>query len=183
MIVGGGNSAGQAAVALAAAGHRVHIAVRAPALAASMSSYLLERIARDDMISVYVQTEVAELQGERQLESVTLGGKGSTEPTIIQTHHLLAMIGAEPHTDWLPKELARDAKGFILTADALPAGVRHNQEWSTLGRAPYLCETSLPGVFAAGDVRSGSVKRVAAAAGEGSMAVRLVQQYLGLVAA
>jgi thioredoxin reductase (NADPH) len=183
IIVGGGNSAGQAAVALAGAGHRVFIAVRAAALAASMSTYLLERISRDELISVSVETVVAELHGERQLESVTLRGKGSRQPMNVKTHYLLAMIGAESHTEWLPNELARDGKGFICTADAVPAAVRHNPEWSALDRAPYLYETSLPGVFAVGDVRSGSVKRVAAAAGEGSMAVRLVQQYLGLIAA
>jgi thioredoxin reductase (NADPH) len=101
----------------------------------------------------------------------------------VQTHYLLAMIGAQPHTEWLPPELARDDKGFILTGDAVPPAFRHSHEWSALGRAPYLYETSMPGAFAAGDVRAGSVKRVAAAAGEGSMAVRLVQQYLALVPA
>jgi len=101
----------------------------------------------------------------------------------VQTHYLLAMIGAEPHADWLPPELARDEKGFVLTGDGVPPAFRYSHEWSSLGRAPYLYETSLPGAFAVGDVRAGSVKRVAAAAGEGSMAVRLVQQYLGLVPA
>jgi len=183
VIVGGGNSAGQAAVALASAGHQVHIAVRSPALAASMSTYLLDRITRDDRISVHVQTTVSELRGARQLESVVLRSRDSAEPTTVQTHYLLAMIGAQPHTEWLPPELARDERGFILTGDAVPFAFRDNHEWSALSRPPYLYETSLPGVFAAGDVRAGSVKRVAAAAGEGSMAVRLAQQYLGLVPA
>jgi thioredoxin reductase (NADPH) len=183
IIVGGGNSAGQAAVALADAGHQVHIAVRGPALAASMSTYLLDRITRDERICVHVETVVSELHGARQLESVVLRSRGSAKPTAVQTHCLLAMIGAQPHTDWLPPGLARDGKGFILTGDAVPPALRHSQEWSALDRAPYLYETSLPGGFAAGDVRAGSVKRVAAAAGEGSMAVRLVQQYLGLVRA
>jgi thioredoxin reductase (NADPH) len=183
IIIGGGNSAGQAAVALAGAGHQVHIAVRSPALATSMSTYLLDRITRDKRICVHVETVVSELHGARQLESVVLRSRGSAKPTTVQTRFLLAMIGAEPHTEWLPPELARDEKGFILTGDAVPPAFRHSHEWSALGRAPYLYETSLPGVFAAGDVRAGSVKRVAAAAGEGSMAVRLVQQYLGLVPA
>ena len=183
IIVGGGNSAGQAAVALAGAGHQVHIAVRGPALAASMSTYLLDRITRDERISVHVETVVSELHGARQLESVVLRSRGSAKPTTVQTNYLLAMIGAQPHTKWLPPELARDEKGFILTGDTVPPAFRHSHEWSALGRAPYLYETSLPGAFAAGDVRAGSVKRVAAAAGEGSMAVRLVQQYLGLVPA
>jgi thioredoxin reductase (NADPH) len=98
-------------------------------------------------------------------------------------YYLLAMIGAQPHTEWLPPEVARDQKGFILTGDAVPPAFRDSHEWSALGRILYLYETSLPGVFTAGDVRAGCVKRMAAAAGEGSMAVRLVQQYLGLIPA
>jgi thioredoxin reductase (NADPH) len=183
VIVGGGNSAGQAAVALAGAGHQVHIAVRGPALAATMSAYLLDRITRDERICVHAETVVGELHGSRHLESVVLRSRGPAEPTTVQTHYLLAMIGAEPHTGWLPPELARDEKGFVLTGDGVPPAFRYGREWSALGRAPYLYETSLPGAFAVGDVRAGSVKRVAAAAGEGSMAVRLVQQYLGLVPA
>ena len=183
VIVGGGNSAGQAAVALTSAGHQVHIVVRGPALAASMSTYLLDRITRETRICVHIDTVVGELNGARQLESVVLYSRGSAEPTTVPTHYLLAMIGAEPHTEWLPPDLTRDDKGFILTGDAVPPAFRHSHEWSALGRAPYLYETSLPGAFAVGDVRAGSVKRVAAAAGEGSMAVRLVQQYLALVPA
>jgi thioredoxin reductase (NADPH) len=183
VIVGGGNSAGQAAVALAGAGHQVHIAVRGAALAASMSTYLLDRITRDERISVHVEAVVSKLNGARQLESVVLRSHRSAEPTTVHTHYLLAMIGAEPHTEWVPPEFARDEKGFLLTGDAVPPAFRHSPEWSALGRAPYLYETSLPGAFAVGDVRAGSVKRVAAAAGEGSMAVRLAQQYLGLVPA
>ena len=120
VIVGGGNSAGQAAVALADAGHQVHTAVRGPALAASMSTYLLDRITRDGRICVHVETIVSELHGARQLESVALRSRGSAEPATVQTHYLLAMIGAEPHTEWLPPEVARDKKGFILTGDAVP---------------------------------------------------------------
>ena len=183
IIVGGGNSAGQAAVALAGAGHQVHIAIRGPALAASMSTYLLDRITRDERICVHTETVVSELHGARQLESAVLRSRGPAKPTTVQTNYLLAMIGAEPHTEWLPPELARDEKGFILTGDTVPPAFRHSHEWSALGRTPYLYQTSLPGAFAVGDVRAGSVKRVAAAAGEGSMAVRLVQQYLGLVPA
>jgi thioredoxin reductase (NADPH) len=183
VIVGGGNSAGQAAVALADAGHQVRLAVRSRGLATSMSTYLLDRITRDERIFVHVETVVSELHGARHLESVVLRGRGSAKLTTVQTHYLLAMIGAAPHTEWLPPELARDERGFILTGDAVPPAFRHSHEWSALGRAPYLYETSLPGAFAVGDVRAGSVKRVAAAAGEGSMAVRLVQQHLGLVPA
>ena len=161
----------------------MHIAVRGPALAATMSAYLLDRITRDGRICVHAETVVGELHGTRHLDSVVLRSRGPAEPTTVQTHYLLAMIGAEPHTGWLPPDLARDEKGFVLTGDGVPPAFRHSHEWSALGRAPYLYETSLPGAFAVGDVRAGSVKRVAAAAGEGSMAVRLVQQYLGLVPA
>ena len=183
VIVGGGNSAGQAAVAWAGTGHRVLIVVRGPGLAAGMSSYLVDRIEHDDLVSVNPETTVTALHGERQLQSVVLRQQGSTEPLCVPTHYLLVMIGAEPHTGWLPTEVARDDKGFILTGDAVARAARDHQEWSAFGRAPYLYETSVPGLFAIGDVRASSVKRVAAAAGEGSMAVRLVQEYLGLVAA
>jgi thioredoxin reductase len=115
------HSAGQAAVALAGAGHRVHIAVRGPALAASMSTYLLDRITRDERICVHVQTVISELHGARQLESVVLRHRGPAKPTTLPTHYLLAMIGAQPHTEWLPPEVARDQKGFILTGDAVPS--------------------------------------------------------------
>ena len=183
VIVGGGNSAGQAAVALAGAGHRVFIVVRGPALAATMSSYLVGRIQHDNLISVHPETVVTALDGDRQLQSVELRSRGLAEPLSVQTHYLLAMIGADPHADWLPTEVARDQKGFILTGDDVPAPDRDDQEWSATRPMPSLYETSLPGLFAVGDVRAGSVKRVVAAVGEGSMAVRLVQQYLGLVSA
>jgi thioredoxin reductase (NADPH) len=101
------------------------------------------------------------------------------EHTDVRTHYLFAMIGAEPHTSWLAGAVQRDRSGFIPTGDDIPAAVLSDNNWAAVGRGPYLLESSLPGVFAVGDVRSHSVKRVAAAVGEGSMAVRLVQQYLG----
>ena len=150
VIVGGGTPLARLPWRWPGAGHQVHIAVRGPALAASMSTYLLDRIARDGRICVHVETTVSELHGARQLESVALRSRGSAEPATVQTHYLLAMIGAEPHTEWLPPEVARDKKGFILTGDAVPPAFRHSHEWSALGRAPYLHETSLPGTFAVG---------------------------------
>ena len=181
VIVGGGNSAGQAATALAASGHRVTIAVRGAGLAETMSTYLLDRIAHEPLITVSPNTVVAAVGGNRQLESVTLEDRASGGRSDVPTHALFAMIGSEPRTEWLDGAVQRDRYGFILTGEDVAATVHAADGWAALGRGPGLFETSLPGVFAVGDVRSGSVKRVAGAVGEGSMAVRLVQQYLGQV--
>ena len=181
VIVGGGNSAGQAATALAASGHRVFMLVRGDGLAQTMSTYLLDRIERDTHITVYPHTVVAAVHGDRQLEAVVLEDRLTGEHTDVRTHYLFAMIGGEPHTAWLDGAVQRDRSGFIPAGDDIPAAVLSDNNWAALGRGPYLLETSLPGVFAVGDVRANSVKRVAAAVGEGSMAVRLVQQYLGQV--
>ena len=179
VIVGGGNSAGQAATALAAAGHRVFVLVRGDGLAQTMSTYLLDRVEHDTHITVYPRTLVAAVHGDRQLDSVVIEDRQTGEHTDIRTHYLFAMIGAEPHTSWLADTLQRDRSGFISTGDDIPAAVLSDNNWAAVGRGPYLLESSLPGVFAVGDVRAHSVKRVAAAVGEGSMAVRLAQQYLG----
>jgi thioredoxin reductase (NADPH) len=179
VIVGGGNSAGQAATALAASGHRVFVLVRGDGLAQTMSTYLLDRIEHDTGITVYPRTVVAAVHGDRQLDSVVIEDRLTGDHTDVRTHYLFAMIGAEPHTSWLASAVQRDRSGFIPTGDDIPAAVLSDNNWAAVGRGPYLLESSLPGVFAAGDVRAHSVKRVAAAVGEGSMAVRLVQQYLG----
>jgi thioredoxin reductase (NADPH) len=179
VIVGGGNSAGQAATALAASGHGVSVLVRGDGLAQTMSTYLLDRIEHDSQITVYPRSAVAEVHGDRQLDSVVIENRLTGEHTDVRTHYLFAMIGAEPHTSWLDGAVQRDRSGFIPTGDDIPAAVLSDNDWSAVGRGPYLLESSLPGVFAVGDVRANSVKRVAAAVGEGSMAVRLVQQYLG----
>ncbi|MDQ1551251.1 MAG: thioredoxin reductase [Actinomycetota bacterium] len=179
VIVGGGNSAGQAATALAASGHEVHLLVRGHALAETMSTYLLDRIAHAPRITVHTQTVVAAVHGDRQLESVVIEDRLSGEDTEVPTHYLFVMIGAEPHTAWLEGTVLRDRRGFIPTGDEISAAVLSDNDWATQGRAPYLLETSLPGVFAVGDVRANSVKRVAAAVGEGSMAVLFAQRYLG----
>jgi thioredoxin reductase (NADPH) len=182
VIVGGGNSAGQAATALAASGHPVHLLVRGHGLAETMSTYLLDRIEHDPRITVHTQTVVSSVHGDRQLESVVIEERSSGKRTEVATHDLFVMIGAEPRTAWLDNAVLRERRGFILTGDEIPAAALSDNDWAILGRGPYLLETSLPGVFAVGDVRANSVKRVAAAVGEGSMAVRFAQQYLGQAA-
>ena len=179
VIVGGGNSAGQAATALAASGHPVYLLVRGHGLAETMSTYLLDRIEHDPRITVHTQTVVASVHGDRQLESVVIEERFSGTQTELSTHDLFVMIGAEPRTAWLDNAVQRDRRGFILTGDEIPAAALSDHDWAALERGPYLLETSLPGAFAVGDVRANSVKRVAAAVGEGSMAVRFAQQYLG----
>jgi thioredoxin reductase (NADPH) len=181
VIVGGGNSAGQAATALAASGHAVHLLVRGGGLAETMSTYLLDRIEHDPRITVHTRTVVASVHGDRQLDSVVIKDHLSGEDTELPTHYLFVMIGADPHTAWLEDAVLRDRGGFIPTGDEISAAVLSDNAWATQGRGPYLLETSLPGVFAVGDVRANSVKRVAAAVGEGSMSVRLAQQYLGQI--
>jgi thioredoxin reductase (NADPH) len=181
-IVGGGNSAGQAATALAARGHPVIIVVRGPALAETMSSYLLDRIAHEPLISVRTSSVVSAVEGDCDLKGVVIEDRETGAHIQLEARYLFVMIGAVPHTEWLAGTVARDPYGFILTGDEIPAAVLAEPSWTAAGRAAYFLETSAPGVFAVGDVRAGSVKRVAAAVGEGSMAVRLVQQYLGQVA-
>jgi thioredoxin reductase (NADPH) len=153
--------------------------VRGHALAETMSRYLLDRIEHDPRITVHAETVVASVHGDRQLEWVVIEDRPNGEDTEVSTHYLFVMVGAEPHTAWLENTVVRDRRGFILTGAEIAAAVLSENDWATLGRGPYLLETSLPGVFAVGDVRANSVKRVAAAVGEGSMAVRFAQEYLG----
>jgi thioredoxin reductase (NADPH) len=170
-VVGGGNSAGQAALFLAAHAKHVHLLVRGPGLSETMSRYLISRIEACREITLRARTEIEALEGDAQLERVRWRQTetGATETLGIQ--HLFLMTGACPNTAWLQGCLALDGKQFIKT------GVDLGQDWP-LERAPHLLETSRPGVFAVGDVRSGSVKRVASAVGEGSMAVQFVHQVL-----
>jgi thioredoxin reductase (NADPH) len=175
VVVGGGNSAGQAALHLARYARSVTMLVRAADLAATMSEYLITEIASHPAISVRVRTEIVGGGGSGALEALTVSDHTTGRIEVIPAAALFVLIGAEPHTLWLAGILARDPKGYLLTgqhvsADAVPA-------WP-LERSPMLLETSIPGVFAAGDVRSRSVKRVAAAVGEGATAIRLVHAYL-----
>src|SRR6476646_3350765 len=173
VLVGGGNSAGQAAVYLSQNARKVFLLIRGDDLCKSMSSYLAHRIMNTPNIEILRCTEVIRMHGDGHLSSVEISNKTTGEKKMLPTAALFSFIGATPRTDWLPSEIERDEKHFVRTGIEL-GDSRH---W-TLKRQPFLLETSRPGVFAAGDVRSGSVKRVASAVGEGSMAVQFVHEYL-----
>ena len=177
IVVGGANSAGQAAVFLAQTARRVYVLVRAGALSDTMSRYLVNRIEDNPAIEVLTHTELAALEGADRLERVrwrhTQTGEEETRPI----GHIFVMTGAVPNTAWLDGCVALDAKGFIKTGPDLSAADLAAAHWP-LSRAPHLLETSLPGVFAVGDARGGNVKRVASAVGEGSIAVSFVHQVL-----
>jgi thioredoxin reductase (NADPH) len=177
VVVGGGNSAGQAAIYLAQQGCVVTIAIRGDELAKSMSRYLIERIEADPRITLCTNTEVRALEGADHLEAITLEYTPTGERTVTTCPGLFCFIGADPSTEWLAGTVALDARGFILTDRELPDDVLSSAAFAD--RAPFPFETSVPGVFAVGDVRHGSLKRVAAAVGEGSSAVRSVHNLLG----
>jgi thioredoxin reductase (NADPH) len=176
IVVGGGNSAGQAAVFLSQTALKVHMLVRSAELSSTMSRYLIRRIEENPAIELHFKTEIVDLAGDRHLERVTWQDKTSGESSVHEIHHVFIMAGASPRTEWLGGCIALDDKGFILTGRDLDAATG-GPVW-TLARSPQMLETSLPGVFAAGDVRSGNVKRVAAAVGEGSIVVHLVHRDL-----
>ena len=176
VVVGGGNSAGQAAVFLAQTARRVHMLVRSQRLSDSMSRYLIQRIEENPGIEVHYKTELVGLEGDTHLERVMWRDKDNLESTTQSIRHLFIMTGASPRTEWLRGCVSLDDKGFILTGRDLD-GVKQDAAWP-LARSPYMLETSLPRVFAVGDVRSGNVKRVASAVGEGSIAIHLVHRAL-----
>ena len=176
-IVGGANSAGQAAVYFARHARRVHLLVRAESLTASMSHYLIEQIAAIDNIEVHTRTEIVGGGGAGHLEWLQLRDNETGDTQRVDSHWLFVFIGAKPRTDWLDSSIQRDSYGFVLAGPDLLAGGREVPGWA-LDREPYLLESSVPGVFVAGDARSTSVKRVASAVGEGAMAVTLVHRYL-----
>jgi thioredoxin reductase (NADPH) len=179
VIVGGGNSAGQAAVFLAPRLRKVLIVIRGDDLRNSMSRYLEDRIEHTENIEIRTHSNVVRLGGEQALESVTVRDRRTDEETTEQAVGLFLFIGAVPRTEWLAGRIETDERGFLLTGSQLTSGRTSPPEaFQSLGRSPHLLETSVPGVFAVGDVRSGSVKRVASAVGEGSMAVSFVHQYL-----
>jgi thioredoxin reductase (NADPH) len=177
-VVGGANSAGQAAMHLSRYARQVTILARGPSLAATMSRYLIDQIAATPNISVRCHAEVIQAHGETHLEAITIADAEKRE--ILPTKSLFILIGGMPHTDWLAGKLERDEHGFILSGpDLLRDGRKHlaSQGW-TIERDPFLLETSVPGVFVAGDVRRGSIKRVASSVGEGAIAVQFIHQYL-----
>ena len=176
VVVGGGNSAGQAAVFLSETARKVYMLVRSSELSSTMSRYLIQRIEANPAIELHFKTEIVGLEGGTHLERITWQDKPSGETSTHEIRHLFIMAGASPRTDWLRGCIALDEKGFILTGRDLEAG-RGPSGW-TQARPPHMLETSLPGVFAVGDVRSGNVKRVASAVGEGAIAIHLVHRAL-----
>lgn len=175
-IAGAGNSAGQAAMHLAKYAERVTMLVRGASLAASMSDYLVREIEGASNIEVRLHTKITGGHGAQQLEGLDIQDTTTGETQTVPAVALFILIGAQPRTDWLPDSILRDARGFILTGADLPP-LEETIDGKTQQRPPLLLETSLPGVFAAGDVRHGSVKRVAAAVGEGGIAIQMVHQY------
>jgi thioredoxin reductase (NADPH) len=173
VVVGGGNSAGQAAVFLAGHARKVYLLIRGDDLYKDMSAYLAWRIKDTPNIEVLLNTEVRRMSGDNYLSEVEIVNNKTGEARTLKTSALFSFIGAVPRSEWLPPEIEKDVKDFVRTGVTLG----HSSHW-TARRQPFLLETSRPGVFAAGDVRSGSVKRVASAVGEGSMAVMLVHEYL-----
>jgi len=172
-VAGGGNSAGQAALLLARYARRVTLVVRAQSLEAGMSTYLIRAVEATPNLDVRTGTTVVGGGGTGHLEQLVLRSKDSGDEEMVAADALFVLIGADPHTDWLPREIARERHGFVLTGDELLDG----DEWP-LERRPFVLETGMPGVFAAGDARHASVKRVASAVGEGSIAIQFVHAFL-----
>jgi thioredoxin reductase (NADPH) len=178
VVVGGGNSAGQAALFLAGRTRRVYLLIRGDDLGKGMSRYLVNRIMDAENVELLANTEVRVLVGEDRLDGILVEDNRSGARRTLGARALFVFIGAEANTGWLEGAVELDERGFILTGRASDTSALKGKAWYGLSREPYPLETSMPGVFAAGDARSGSIKRVASAVGEGSMAVRLVHQYL-----
>jgi len=171
-VVGGGDSSGQASLHLAKYANTVTILVRGKQLEGGMSDYLIQQIGATPNVQVRTGVQVVDGRGDERLEAITIEAMDSKERTELHADGLFVMIGAEPRTEWLPDSIAREERGYILTGSDIPA-----ENW-TLAQPPLPFETSLPGVFAVGDIRQGSVKRVAGAVGEGSVAIGSVRRYL-----
>jgi len=177
-MVGGANSAGQAAIHFSKYAKTVTLVVRGESLAKSMSYYLVNQINRTSNINVLLNSKVIEVKGENRLEFVTIINAQTGEQNTLPCSILYIFIGAVPHTEGLSGLVERDANGFVLTGQDLIQDGRKRPEGWHLDRPPFLLETNVPGIFAAGDVRHGSTKRVATGVGEGSLAVQLIHQYL-----
>jgi thioredoxin reductase (NADPH) len=178
IVIGGGNSAGQAAVFLAETGTRVHMLVRGKALSDTMSRYLIQRIVENAAIELHLETEIVALAGDSHLAQVSWLDRATGEESLHDIRHVFVMAGASPRTDWLRGCVALDQQGFILTGRDLDPILDSAPFRWPLSRPPEMLETSLPAVFAVGDIRSGNVKRVASAVGEGSISIHLVQRVL-----
>jgi len=178
VVIGGGNSAGQAAIFLAETAQKVYMLVRGKTLSETMSRYLTQRITTHPKIELHLETELVSLEGESHLERVTWLDRSSGERTTRDIRHVFVMAGASPHTDWLRGCVALDQQGFVLTGrDLDPVLADAPRKWP-LSRPPQMLETSLPAVFAVGDIRAGNVKRVASAVGEGAISIHLVHNAL-----
>jgi thioredoxin reductase (NADPH) len=179
-VLGAGNSAGQAAIHFSRYASSVTMLVRGASLDRTMSQYLVSQIETHEKITVSPRTTVAGVTGGGSLEEIVIKDHTTGDVRSVPAFALFIFIGATPHTEWVADVLERDSSGFILTGPGLLRGARRPRGWH-LNRDPFLLETSVPGIFAAGDVRHRSVKRVASAVGEGSMAVQFVHQYLSRV--
>ncbi|MDX6553139.1 MAG: thioredoxin reductase, partial [Gaiellales bacterium] len=177
VVVGGGNSAGQATLFLASCCPSVHLVMLHDDLERDMSRYLASRIVSEPNVDLHLHSQVSELVGDDALRAVVVEDTRDLSPQTLEAGAMFVFIGMTPHAGWLEGQLALDEHGFILTGQDAAGSAEHRGR-ADIEREPYLLETSRPGVFAAGDVRSGSIKRVAAAVGEGSMAVRFVHEHL-----
>jgi thioredoxin reductase (NADPH) len=178
IVIGGGNSAGQAAVFMAETARKVYMLVRGKNLSETMSRYLVQRITEHPVIELHLETELQSLEGDSRLERVTWLDRSSGERSTHEIRHVFVMAGASPQSDWLRGCVALDQQGFILTGRDLDPVLSSTPKMWPLGRLPQMLETSLPAVFAVGDIRSGNVKRVASAVGEGAISIHLVHRVL-----
>jgi len=179
-VVGGANSAGQAAMNFAKYADRVVILVRGSSLASTMSQYLIDQVQKTPNIQIWTHASVAEVHGESHLEEISVLCSDTDKIERVPASAMFIFIGALPRTDWLGDIVERDERGFISTGPDLLRDGQWPKGW-TLERDPFLLETNVPGIFAVGDVRHGSIKRVASGVGEGSVAVQFIHQYLSKV--
>jgi len=179
-VVGGANSAGQAAMNFAKCAERVVILVRGESLSSTMSRYLIDQIQETPNIQLWTHASVAEVHGETHLEEISVLCSDTNKVERVSASAMFVFIGALPRTDWLANIVERDKRGFLLTGPDLMRDGQRPKGW-TLDRDPFLLETNVPGMFAVGDVRHGSIKRVASGVGEGSVAVQFIHQYLSKV--